>query len=273
MPNPHPSSCPYISGDSFRAFANMVYEKGLNSIVLGKIKENTIIFVCIEQAEKFFQEVHPHITKPYILITHNGDTLVTEQLAKYADKKINKWYAMSVTVSHPQITPIPAGLENLSYYNNGITKLFDKNRWKGGDKINRILFGFSISTNPGERQPAYDALIKCPSADEIRGKLNAKQYLEKLNGYKFVASPPGNAIDSHRMWEAMYLGVIPIVKRSFMMESFSQLGLPIWLVDDWQEIKNFSETELASKYTEIMAQANTKPLFLDYWINLIKNND
>jgi hypothetical protein len=32
--------------------------------------------------------------------------------------------------------------------------------------------------------------------------------------WRFCVSPPGNGIDCHRTWEALYLGVIPVVAPS-----------------------------------------------------------
>jgi hypothetical protein len=32
--------------------------------------------------------------------------------------------------------------------------------------------------------------------------------------WRFCVSPPGNGIDCHRTWEALYLGVIPVVVSS-----------------------------------------------------------
>lgn len=265
-----PASKPYLSGDTFRSLADHVYEEGL-PFNPEQVASDSTIFVASPQAEKFFTKIHPRINNDYTLITHNGDNIIDDYMSRYIDRKIVKWYAMSVLTNHPKIVPIPAGLENLHYYNNGITRLFDKHRKRNNQKLDRILFGFTVSTNPKERQPAYDFLHKYPLADEITKPLNADEYLDHLSCYKFVAAPPGNAIESHRMWEAMYLGVVPIVKRSRMMEYFRDLGLPIWLINDWFELSSLTPDDLSLRYRKIMKEARTEALWFSYWQNRIRN--
>lgn len=271
--NPHPTSYPYISGDTFRSMANMIYDRDLNTIKTNQVTPNTIIFVEAAWIEKFFKNIHPQISNPYTLITHNGDNLIDEIMARYLDDKIIHWYAMAVLTNNPQITPLPAGLENLSYYNNGIPRLFDRFRKvKKKIKKNRIVFNFTIETNKEERQQAYDLLTKNPLADKIEGFPNAKRYLKTIIEYKFIACPPGNGIDSHRLWEALYLGLVPITKSSLLTEYFKNLGLPIWLIDDWTELSNLTETMLEKKYQELRGGKREEVLFADYWFNMIKNN-
>ena len=44
--------------------------------------------------------------------------------------------------------------------------------------------------------------------------------MSELSSYKFALSPEGNGIDCHRTWECLYLGVIPIVKKSVALSFF-----------------------------------------------------
>ena len=106
-------------------------------------------------------------------------------------------------------------------------------------------------------------------AEQIEWTTNPKRYLEILTSYKFVASPPGNGLDAPRQWQAMYVGVVPIVKRSVAMDYFRGLNLPMWVIDDWRDLTVLSEKDLAGKYDEIITAASREPLFLDYWIKKI----
>ncbi len=55
-----------------------------------------------------------------------------------------------------------------------------------------------------------------------------------MSTHKFAISPEGNGIDCHRTWECLYLGVIPIVKKSVVLSYFSYL--PILFVDNYDII-------------------------------------
>jgi hypothetical protein len=54
--------------------------------------------------------------------------------------------------------------------------------------------------------------------------------------HRFAACPRGNGIDTHRVWEALYLGVVPVVERSPSVEHFAAQGLPMVVVDGWSEV-------------------------------------
>ena len=51
---------------------------------------------------------------------------------------------------------------------------------------------------------------------------------------KFVIAPRGNGWDTHRLWEALYLGCVPIVESSGLDELDSHL--PILIVKSWSSL-------------------------------------
>jgi hypothetical protein len=104
------------------------------------------------------------------------------------------------------------------------------------------------------------------------GDLTVGKHQKALARYAFVASPPGNGLDTHRTWEAMYLNCVPIVKRSFMTEEFERLGLPIWIVDSYEELKKYDENALKAKYLELEPKFKSDALWFDYWKDLIRKS-
>ena len=262
--NKRPSSAPYISGDSFRSLADHIYDdqKTFDPSV---VKEKNIIFVKSDLVEEYFAKIHPHIQAPYILITHNSDRNIIRSDIKYIDDKIIQWFAMSVLVAHPKITPLPAALENKKYAWATLPFLSKKiQKLARSEKIDRIFYSFTDATNPAERTHARSILQKSSVADTVPW-LIPPEYVKTVSGYKFQACPFGNSAESHRLWETLYLRTVPIVRRSVHMEYFKNLGLPIWIIDDWQELSMMNENMLAQKYTEIMMTANFKAITFDFW--------
>ena len=89
--------------------------------------------------------------------------------------------------------------------------------------------------------------------------------------YKFIISPPGTGIDCHRTWEALYIGVVPIVLKSSISDLYSDL--PIVVINEWEDI-NFEF--LKSKWNEIeelkrMNKYKMEKITLNYWKNKIKS--
>jgi hypothetical protein len=101
---------------------------------------------------------------------------------------------------------------------------------------NLVYLNVKISTNIRERSHLYE-LFKNKDWVTIEGgkdRINYMQYINNIHSHKFILSPPGNGIDCHRTWEVLYLGSIPIVKKSICMDFFKDL--PIIFVDDYRQI-------------------------------------
>ena len=60
-------------------------------------------------------------------------------------------------------------------------------------------------------------------------------YYSELKRHHFALSPRGNGMDCFRTWEALALGVIPIIKRSGPFDRLYE-GMPVLLVDRWEHV-------------------------------------
>lgn len=269
--NPRPHSYPFITSDGFRKIADHIYDNVCKNFVPEKVKERDIVFVGDENIEKFLTEIHPKIKVNYILITDNGDNTIDQKVFDLAKDKILKWYGINVLISDPRIIPIPLGIENKHYYVCGIPAIFNNVIKKNHSKRNRIFYGFSVFNNKEERQPAMDVLKVNSLAETFKRWMNFYQYLNLLATYKFVASPPGSSVEGHRTWDALYIGIIPIVKSSITTDYFEKIGVPLWVIKDWHELDNISEKDLEEKFESIKKNSKIETIYMDYWIDKIKN--
>jgi hypothetical protein len=138
-------------------------------------------------------------------------------------------------------------------------------------KENLCYINFNISNYPTERQFIFDKFknvswIKIGNVDNsLEGR---KIFLRDLRSSKFVFCPRGNGIDTHRLWETLYMGSIPIVKYEKTHHLFTDL--PILFIKDWNDI---NEDFLNEKYEEIIIKDwNMDKLKIEYWTNFIKKN-
>ncbi|HAS85077.1 MAG TPA: hypothetical protein DCS23_03355 [Candidatus Yonathbacteria bacterium] len=269
--NPRPSSYPYITGDGFRNFADHIYDDLRKDFDVGSVRDKDVIFVGDSNIKKFLTEVHPKIESPYVLVTHNGDAVIDQEIFSMADDKIIKWYGINVLIANSKVVPIPLGIENKHYYVLGIPSIFNRVIMKNIAKMDRIFYGFTVVNNLGERQQAMDVLKVNPLADTYKRWMNFFQYLPFLATYKFIASPPGSCVEGHRTWDALYIGSVPIVKSSITIDYFEKIGIPLWSVRDWHELDNLSEKDLADKFESIKKNSNYEPLYMDYWTDKIRN--
>ena len=69
---------------------------------------------------------------------------------------------------------------------------------------------------------------------KIKVDISNPECYDQMSKYKFILSPPGAGEDTHRTWEALYVGCIPIVKSSLLNSLYEDL--PVVIVDDWDVI-------------------------------------
>lgn len=271
--NAHPSSFPYLSGDSFRALCDHVWdsEKKMIPFKLQEIRQGDLIYIAGNHLLDFFKLVSSERTQTFILISGNDDTNITSDLVKELPSSVHHWFAQNCLVTHERITPIPIGLENRRLHWHG--NIRDFKRLRGKKKIapnEYILYGFATGNNKKEREPALKVLQNLSWAYPT-GNLNTWYYRRYLRQFGLVASPPGNGEDCHRTWEALYLGVAPIVKRSVLTEYFYSLGLSLVLIDTWEELKDWDIPKRLQVSQKAQENINHPALFMPFWVKKIED--
>ncbi len=270
--DPRPASFPFISGDGFRSLAKHVFDNTTHSFDATKVTQGEIIFVGNGRIQEFLTTIHPHIASPYVLITHNGDAQVDKTLFELAESKVIKWYGINITYRHPKLIPIPLGIENKYLYVCGIPDVFKSVIRQNRRKQDKIFYGFTVSTNPSERQIALDIISKHPQAETIAVWRGFLPYLKLLSTYKMVLSPPGSSTEGHRTWDTLYIGGVPIVKSSITIDYFKSLGVPLLVVTDWQQLDTLDAKVISDTYETTWNTSNKETLYFDYWKEKILNH-
>jgi len=257
------SSAPFISGDTFRSFADYVYDETNTMFNPRRVKYGDIIFVKTDMIKNFFKNKHPHIKYPYVLITHNSDLAVPGQFAEMLnDSKILSWYGQNIEgYEHSKLIHIPIGLANRYWGHGSIEKMSEIRSQIEKISRNKLVYlNISVGTYPKERTQVYEMFKDKAFCFDSELK-PYEEYLKDLASCKFVLSPRGNGIDCHRTWEALYLGSIPIVKTSDLDPLYE--GLPVVIVKDWSII---TEEFLEKTYSEmLLIYFNFEKLVTEYW--------
>ncbi len=256
---------PFVSGDAFRFFCDYVLDEEDSSLDPLSVKPGSAIFVKTDYLGYFFLKIHPRIRHPYVLVTHNSDYSVPGGFFPFLEEdKILAWFGQNIDDNtHPKIHPIPIGIAN-RYWGHGNGQAIQEVQAGNIPRENSLYLNFAIGTFPEERQRAYSLLSKAPfSYPSLPKQFNG--YLRDLASCKFVASPRGNGLDTHRLWEALYVGSYPIVKSSTLDPLYADL--PVVIIHDWSEVtKEFldqKEKELKGKTFSL------EKLYMDYWVHLI----
>lgn len=259
------TSYPYLSGDSFaRACDVALYGAHKTSYI--DLEEANSIFCPSEKLEQFLSE-YGKLIKAKVLVLGNSDRDFYELNCDFPPS-INAVYLQNSHISNDFFHTLPIGLENLRYGRNGLTSLFNPYKAKQ-EKLGRILVGPFSPTHPERRELISWGQIQDSRIKFISESLPPKKLAALASGFKFVACPRGNGTDTHRFWETLYRGSIPVVKKSSWSQSITDLGVSLIQLDAW-DYSEFCEVSSQFHLRNFHPNKSTV-LWMNYWEELFKS--
>jgi hypothetical protein len=217
--------------------------------------------------------MYPPPKNETILISGHSDYGVTNELVDYYNP--NLWFTVNKQTSLPNVRSLPLGITNDSgesvlHYIYGNLDCMIQVMSEPKDYKNLVYMNFNIQTFPQERQSVFDMFSNKTwvTVGNIENSIPGRtRFLGEIRNHTFVLCPRGNGVDTHRMWETLYMGSIPIVKRDIAMDDFSDL--PICFINDWTEVTpEFLNTE---KLRIENGNWNMDKLKMSYWISAIQS--
>jgi len=182
----------------------------------------------------------------------------------YVPPNIKRWYMVNCMTEEPRIFGIPFGILSDELADKLCeTPKTEKTKWLYANFQTYTMERFYLKSHWGSRQLTDDHFMTfVGEAKEV------EEYFKDISEHRYVICPDGNGIDCFRTWETIYLGSIPIVKRSRTTEQFSDL--PILIVDD---LFNITLELLEEKYDEILLKKdNLEKVKLSYWNKIFKES-
>jgi hypothetical protein len=260
-----PSSKPYISGDSFRANATHVWEAAQRNLRAQSLHRGDLVFCQSDLLEEFAEHALAIGAPPLVVMAGNSDRNFDSDPIRELRAKLGLTiFAQNLRSPLDGYSHLPIGLENRWLANHGSTRAMARDRNRPVPRRSRVLSAFSPVTNPAIRLPSVRSLRNAKTVDEP-GVVSPRTHRKLLRSFMFVASPPGNGEDTHRTWEAMYLGCVPVVLNSYLTRELDRLGLPVWVVNSYNDLEQFTETMLAEKYESLEGRFGAEALWLGFW--------
>lgn len=200
-----------------------------------------------------------------IVLSHNSDINIDTRYENYINNS-KLWLGQNKNINNNKVICVPIGIAN-SEWKHGDINILSKIMNKKNKKNKLCYFGFSEHTNIYKRPHIKNVISNNnPELEWKSPNLPYDEYLNTLSEYIFAICPPGNGLDTHRMWECLNLKVVPIVERNHVTECFEHLGLLI--VDDW----NIITKEYLENYIIKHLQFNELGIVnLDFYKNITNN--
>lgn len=132
-----------------------------------------------------------------------------------------------------------------------------------------IYANFNVETNRSVRVPLLQLLSNRRATIE-KPELSAGgriQYLRNLRSHSLVACPEGNGVDTHRLWETLYMGGTPVVISNKVIDTLVK-DLPVLVLKNWSQI---NDVELVDTLWNELNTRNYsfEHLWSSYWIDKI----
>lgn len=263
----------FITGDKFMKVGDFTYSLNFkndcnkipNTLELCCLKEKSIVYTHTMYVKQLF-ELIKNIDKQFVIVTHNCD----EQVDFEPPSNVIRWFAQNVAIEHTRIESIPIGLENDKWFvglkkkQKIIGKFSQQKLYR-----NLVYMNHNVNTYPGERNVSYYLFENKEWVTARRG-INGEgydEYIDDVYNHKYVICPRGNGIDTHRLWECLYLGAIPIVKRD--INNWFYNDLPILYVARWEDV---TEELLNTVWPKFVQHTwNWKKLTFKYWEDKIRS--
>jgi len=148
-----------------------------------------------------------------------------------------------------KIHGIPIGLENKFYRYSGLLSTYRK---IPNFKIEYRKLGILVSWNDNTFQEYRTNVrreLSCSTNVKLIHQRVPFQVIHHLTRKSLiVACPRGNGVDTHRIWESLYLGAVPVITRYDFLPVFE--NWPIHVIDSWSELANMSRRDLESIYEQ-----------------------
>lgn len=188
-------------------------------------------------------------------------------------------------ITHPKIVNRPIGIQD---NHNGRLSLFDTMHTLVKQNKSKLMFG-SV-TNSIYRSAITDCVkgnfpdpkdftlnMYCIDADAPKPtrancsqKLPLQRFHKILTRSRVAFTPPGAGYDTYRLWESLYLGVMPIVEKRVGLDK-AVYGLPVLVIDDWGEL---TPEMVKSAYVEALYRApdfEWHKLNQHWWYDFVMN--
>jgi len=225
------------------------------------------VFCQTDHIFEFFRWARTKLCR-FVVISHESDHTLTPAHFSSRSWNVTKWFGANCAVRQPDCCPLPLGLANDSSHLTLKREHFDKEFPPFHDRKRLLYVNHREETNPDVRGGLKAHFRSLPWAEVENAPESGglDSFLNSLASSRFVLCPPGNGIDTHRMWETLAAGAVPVVLRNPVTEHFAAHARML-VVENFRDVSR----ELLESYAQGLEGTLRPPAVLDsgYWMREI----
>jgi hypothetical protein len=263
---------------------------GMNYSINTNVEYGETVYVDFKILRPYITQVLNQLQNPVVIVCGNDDNDFPDDFKDIVEvienhKNILCFWCQNCTIETNKIKNIPIGLDyhSMSYDTPHLvhgqkhipptvqeTQILEiKNDFLPlKDCKSLCIANFHLAMDMYKRErvrlPAYNKL-KNNSCIKFLERQSRTDYMKELKEVAFAICPSGNGLDTHRLWETIVLGRIPIVNKTGLKV---YKDLPILEVEDWEIINeewlSYQHKNIVEKYGNF----NMEKVYLNYWKKL-----
>lgn len=150
-------------------------------------------------------------------------------------------------------------------------------KYGGGKRLHKIFICNSNNTSKHikklgyvnqDRKDILNDISNNKNITKCQGFIRRNELWKTFCQYKFVICPVGNGLDTHRLWESLYLGCIAIVQSCSLDPMMD--GFPVVIVEDFNNITSEDLDTWYKKYYHLTQDKEVRKKYESkYWIEKI----
>lgn len=194
-------------------------------------------FIKSSQLSAFLNRV-PHNFSSVVLLGDSDHDLTHEEycLLNSFDRAV--FFVQNLNFQESsRVKLLPLGVEDLRWAKNGLPWNF-RRKFRSTDRKSLGILAGPFGSTHQVRNEVLRTLGSRSSKDLhiYLDRFASWQYSILSSRYKYVVCPRGNGLDTHRFWETLYRGSIPIVIRSGWSDTLERYQVPLLAINAWDEL-------------------------------------
>lgn len=253
----------FLSAEQYRLCCDVIWSADRRAGLecpIGTISPGAVLYAKADHYLPLFQRLKK--TRAQVaLATAESDISITPEIHRLKPPQVVRWFSTNAVARG--VEALPLGLGNSYCPVTPKAPALAEYQANPAARTKWLYVNFRCETNPAVRQPVMEH-FRSRIGDWLtvrEGGVGPGEFLAEMTAHRFVLCPPGNGIDTHRMWEALYCRTIPVVQRHPALAAFEDL--PILFVEDFRTL---TQPFLREAYERFQSGSfNCEKLFLPWW--------
>jgi hypothetical protein len=219
---------------------------------IGILRNESTVYVngnlLVSLEEEFLSCLSKRFEPLAAIVIGDSDNPPTASFLKDIQKHCKLVACVNVSSSIKGVVPLPLGLESQRYRSAGQIRDFKKvPSFSLESRSIGILVAWNDETNLKERILARREITRSNCCLEMSRRVPARYIHALMRRTLIVPCPPGNGKDTHRFWESLYLGALPVVLKRDVIPAYAPY--PYVAIEEWSELSQLDTKQLREIYS------------------------